>query len=114
MTVLSLHDRKHTSLDQTLVSIDRDQTVREILWKYARGGHVRLTIVPTQIGGYALPQTEEAEIVMSTYRAMAVATFSNYRINALIAASPSPPPIDAGSGQPHRRAQKAIVQRRGK
>jgi hypothetical protein len=26
--------------DETLVTIDRNETVREILWNYARGGHV--------------------------------------------------------------------------
>lgn len=101
-TVLSLHDRKHTSLDQTLVTIDADRTVREIRWNYARGGHVRLSIVPQHIGGYDLPRSEEAEIVMSTYRAMADATFSNYRINVL-----------AQSGQSHGDAQEPVVQRGG-
>jgi hypothetical protein len=101
-TVLSLHDRKHTSLDETLVTIDNDRTVREIRWNYAHGGHVRLSIVPQEVAGYALPQSEEAEIVMNTYRAMADATFSNYRVNTL-----------ARSGQPHGDAQEPVVQGSG-
>lgn len=94
-TVLALHDRKHTSLNQTLVTIDRDQTVRQILWNYANGGHVRLSIVPVAISGYALPQSENADIsvrgVVSVH-AVATATFSNYRVNQQVATSASPVP----------------------
>jgi hypothetical protein len=108
-TVLSLHDRKHTSLDETLVTIDHDQTVREILWNYANGGHVRLSIVPAQISGYALPQSEEAEIVVHGYRAMADASFTNYKVNLFPSAAPSPTTAATASGQPHRRAHEPVV-----
>jgi hypothetical protein len=36
--------------------------------------------VPQSVAGYYFPSTEEAEIVMPQYRAMAWATFSNYQI----------------------------------
>jgi hypothetical protein len=99
-TILSLHDRKHTSLDETLVTIDRDQTVRQILWNYANGGHVRLSIVPIAVSGFNLPQSEEAEIVVRGYRAMADASFTNYKVNLY----PSPQPaVQNISGQTHRR-----------
>jgi hypothetical protein len=101
-TVLSLHDRKHTSLDETFVTIDRDQTVRQILWTYANGGHVRLSIVPVAVSGYNLPQSEEAEIVVHGYRAMADASFTNYHVNTYPGTSPSPVP--SASGQTHRRS----------
>ena len=102
-TVLSLHDKKHTSLDETLVTIDRDQTVREILWNYAKGGHVRLTITPVTISGYDLPQAEMADIAVHGYHATAEATFSNYRVNSVPSAAPQMIP-SAVSGQTHRRS----------
>lgn len=108
--VLSLHDKKHTSLDQTFVTIDRDQAVREILWTYARGGHVRLTITPIVINGYNLPQAEVADIAVHGYHATANATFSNYRVNALL--NPGPIVPQAASGESHGRAQEPVVQRR--
>jgi len=87
--ILTMHDRKKSPLNEALVTIDGDQSVRQILWNYSNGGHVRLSIVPVNVSGYALPSAEQAEIVMTGYRAMADATFSNYRVNAVTATASS-------------------------
>jgi hypothetical protein len=51
---------------------------------------VKLTIVPQPVDGFYFPGSEEAEIVMPHYRAMAWATFSNYQVATR---SPAPPNV---------------------
>jgi len=87
--ILAMHDRKKSPLHQALVTIDRDEFVKQILWNYDNGGHVRLSIVPATVSGYALPASEQAEIVMTGYRAMADASFSNYRVNTQLSPQPT-------------------------
>jgi hypothetical protein len=80
-TVLLMHDVKKSPLVDARATIDDTQGLREILWTYDYGGHVKLTIVPQFVGGYYLPANEEAEIVMPHYRAMAWAIFSDYHVS---------------------------------
>lgn len=80
VTVLSMHDVKKSPLTEASATIDDKLGVREIVWKYNYGGHVRLNITPQMVSGFAFPGEEEAEIVMPHYRAMAHAVFSNYRV----------------------------------
>ena len=81
-TILLMHDVKRSPLKEAHATIDGTQGVRQILWTYNYGGHVKLTIDPQPVSGYYLPGKEEAEIVMPAYRAMAWATFSNYKLEA--------------------------------
>jgi hypothetical protein len=80
VTVLSMHDLKKSPLTEAQATIDDKLGVRELLWKYSYGGHVRLNITPDVVSGFALPAREDAEIVMPHYRAMAHAVFSNYHV----------------------------------
>jgi hypothetical protein len=80
VTTLSMHDSKDSHLSEARAKIDATQGLLQVLWTYDYGGHVKLTIVPQSVSGYYFPSTEEAEIVMPQYRAMAWATFSNYQI----------------------------------
>jgi len=80
VTILSMHDVKKSPLTEARAWIDSVQGLREILWTYDYGGHVKLTIVPQLVEGHYLPASEEAEIVMPHYRAMAWATFSDYHV----------------------------------
>ena len=80
-TVLIMHDPKHQHpLKDIHATIDSNMGVREILWTYEYGGHVKLKIDSQPIQGHYLPASEEAEIVMPAYRAMAWGTFSNYHV----------------------------------
>lgn len=79
-TTLALHDVKKSPLTQASAQIDAVEGLRQILWQYNYGGHVKLTITPQSVDGFYFPGAEEAEIVMPQYRAMAWATFSNYQI----------------------------------
>ncbi|HTU70260.1 MAG TPA: hypothetical protein VMF11_08040 [Candidatus Baltobacteraceae bacterium] len=81
VTTLSMHDAKDSELTEARAKVDAVEGPLQILWTYNYGGHVKLTITPQQIGGHYLPAAEEAEIVMPRYRAMAWATFSNYRFD---------------------------------
>jgi hypothetical protein len=80
VTTLSMHDARDSHLMEARAKIDATQGLLQVLWTYDYGGHVKLTIVPQSVAGYYFPSTEEAEIVMPQYRAMAWATFSNYQI----------------------------------
>jgi hypothetical protein len=80
VTTLSLHDVKKSPLQEARAQIDAAQGLLQILYTYDYGGHVKLTIVPQSVDGLFFPGSEEAEIVMPHYRAMAWATFSNYQI----------------------------------
>jgi hypothetical protein len=80
LVTLSMHDLKKSPLLEARAQIDKTQGVREILWTYSYGGHVKLKITPGQVSGFYLPVAEEAEIVMPQYRAMAWATFSDYHV----------------------------------
>ncbi|MGB6986912.1 MAG: hypothetical protein WBD74_13155 [Candidatus Aquilonibacter sp.] len=80
VTTLSMRDVKDSHLTQARAKIDATQGLLQVLWTYDYGGHVKLTIVPQPVAGYYFPSTEEAEIVMPQYRAMAWATFSNYQV----------------------------------
>jgi hypothetical protein len=80
VTTLSMHDAKDSHLTEARAKVDATQGLLQVLWTYDYGGHVKLTIVPQPVAGYYFPSTEEAEIVMPQYRAMAWATFSNYQI----------------------------------
>jgi hypothetical protein len=80
VTTLSMHDARDSHLMEARAKIDAMQGLLQVLWTYDYGGHVKLTIVPQSVAGYYFPSTEEAEIVMPQYRAMAWATFSNYQI----------------------------------
>jgi hypothetical protein len=82
IATLSMRDVKKSDLVEARARIDSAQGLLQILWNYDYGGHVKLTIVPTAVGSYYFPGTEEAEIVMPHYRAMAWATFSNYQIDS--------------------------------
>jgi len=88
VTTLSMHDVKKSPLVEARAQIDPSQGLLQIVWTYDYGGHVKLTIVPLTVGGFSFPSTEEAEIVMPNYRAMAWATFSNYQV-ATRTASPA-------------------------
>jgi len=82
VATLSMHDVRKSNLVEARARIDSAQGLLQILWRYDYGGHVKLTIVPTAVGNYYFPGSEEAEIVMPHYRAMAWATFSNYQIDS--------------------------------
>ncbi len=79
-TVLVMHDVKRSPLKDAKATIDATKGLREILWTYDYGGHVKLKIDQNRVEGHYFPANEEAEIVMPAYRAMAWATFSNYRV----------------------------------
>jgi hypothetical protein len=87
-TILSMHDVKKSNLVEARAQIDPAQGLQQILWTYDYGGHVKLTIVPQAVGGLYFPGSEEAEIVMPHYRAMAWATFSNYQLAVRSSTSP--------------------------
>jgi hypothetical protein len=80
VTTLSMRDAKDSHLTEARAKVDATQGLLQVLWTYDYGGHVKLTIVPQPVAGYYFPSTEEAEIVMPQYRAMAWATFSNYQV----------------------------------
>lgn len=80
VTTLSMRDSKDSHLTEARAKVDATQGLLQVLWTYDYGGHVKLTIVPQSVSGFYFPSTEEAEIVMPQYRAMAWATFSNYQI----------------------------------
>jgi hypothetical protein len=80
VTTLAMHDSKDSHLTEARAKIDATQGLLQVLWTYDYGGHVKLTIVPQPVAGYYFPSSEEAEIVMPQYRAMAWATFSNYQV----------------------------------
>jgi hypothetical protein len=80
--IISMHDLKKTRLVEARAQIDPLRGLREILWTYDYGGHVRLKVVPQEVSGFYFPASEEAEIVMPQYRAMAWATFSDYHVDA--------------------------------
>lgn len=79
-STLLMHDVKRSRLKQAQATVDATEGVREILWTYDYGGHVKLKIAPQPVQGYYFPDSEEAEIVMPAYRAMAWAKFSNYQL----------------------------------
>jgi hypothetical protein len=80
VVTLSMRDLKKSPLIEARAQLDREQGLKQILWTYNYGGHVKLTVVPQPVDGFYLPSTEEAEIVMPAYRAMAWATFSEYQV----------------------------------
>jgi len=82
LTTLSMHDVKKSNMVEARAQIDAEQGLKQILWTYDYGGHVKLTVTPLAVDGFYFPGSEEAEIVMPQYRAMAWATFSNYQIDA--------------------------------
>ncbi len=90
-TTLSMHDIKRSRLIEARATIDPIQGLREILWTYDYGGHVRLKVVPQIVTGHYLPADEEAEIVMPRYRAMAWATFSDYHVEMRTPVGPYEP-----------------------
>lgn len=79
-TVLVMHDVKRSRLRDAHATIDPTKGLQEILWTYDYGGHVKLKIDQGPVEGHYFPDTEEAEIVMPAYRAMAWAKFSNYQV----------------------------------
>jgi hypothetical protein len=79
---LTMHDAQDSHLTEVRAKVDATQGLLQVLWMYDYGGHVKLTIVPQSVSGYYFPATEEAEIVMPQYRAMAWATFTNYQVMA--------------------------------
>ncbi|MBV9270006.1 MAG: hypothetical protein JO165_02865 [Candidatus Eremiobacteraeota bacterium] len=79
-TVLRMHDLKKSPLTEAIATFDQQLSVRELLWTYNYGGHVKLDITPQTVSGFAFPGNEDAEIVMPHYRAMAHAVFTNYRV----------------------------------
>jgi hypothetical protein len=80
LSTLVMHDVKKSNMVEALAKIDAEKGMQQILWTYDYGGHVKLTVTPQQVGDFYFPATEEAEIVMPQYRAMAWATFSNYQV----------------------------------
>jgi hypothetical protein len=80
VTTLSMHDANDSHLTEARAKVDPTEGLLQVLWTYDYGGHVKLTIVPQSVSGYYFPSTEEAEIVMPQYRAMAWATFTNYQV----------------------------------
>ncbi|HEY5339511.1 MAG TPA: hypothetical protein VIK27_00665 [Candidatus Aquilonibacter sp.] len=87
VTTLTMHDVKKSPLIDAHAKIDAAEGLLQILWRYDYGGHVKLTIVPRAVSGFYFPGSEEAEIVMPRYRAMAWATYSNYHVDT--SASPT-------------------------
>ena len=81
-TVLVMHDVKRSRMKEARATIDTTKGLREILWTYDYGGHVKLKIDQDLVMGHYFPTAEEAEIVMPAYRAMAWAKFSNYQVEA--------------------------------
>lgn len=79
-TTLVMHDVKKSRLRDARATIDATEGLREILWTYDYGGHVKLKIDQNAVDGHYFPTNEEAEIVMPAYRAMAWAKFSNYQV----------------------------------
>jgi hypothetical protein len=90
VTTLAMHDVKKSPMVEARAQIDAAQGLLRILYTYDYGGHVKLTIVPQPVDGFYFPGSEEAEIVMPHYRAMAWATFSNYQVATR---SPAPPNV---------------------
>ena len=80
-TVLLMHDPVHQHPLKDIHATFDPTGLREILWAYEYGGHVRLKITRQPVAGFYLPSGEEAEIVMPAYRAMAWATFTNYKLD---------------------------------
>ncbi len=88
VTTLTMHDVKKSPLLDAHAKIDATQGLLQILWRYTYGGHVKLTITPQAVDGFYFPGSEEAEIVMPSYRAMAWATYSNYHVDTSPASTP--------------------------
>ncbi len=79
-TVLSMHDRRKSSLKECLATIDAQQGLRQLVWLYSYGGRIQLDINHADQAGFALPSTEDAQINMPSFRVSAHADFTNYRV----------------------------------
>jgi hypothetical protein len=79
-TVLSMHDRRKSSLKECQATIDARDGLRQLVWLYSYGGRIQLDINHEDQLGFKLPSTEEAQINMPSFRVSAHADFTNYRV----------------------------------
>jgi hypothetical protein len=79
-TVLSMHDRRKSSLKECRATIDAHDGLHQLLWLYSYGGRIQLDITPADQLGFKLPSTEDAQITMPSFRVSAHADFTNYRV----------------------------------
>lgn len=80
VTEVSMHDRKKSPLSEAHAVLDAKAGLRQIVWKYDYGGRIQLDVTPKDVQGFALPSTEDADIVMPHLKATAHAEFTNYHV----------------------------------
>lgn len=82
VTTLSMHDRVKSPLTEARAKLDARSGLRQLVWTYDYGGRIQLDVNPHDVSGFALPETEDADIVMPRFKVSAHADFKNYRLVA--------------------------------
>ena len=77
--ILEMHDRIHGHVKGVHAELD-DDGLRQVAWSYENGGRIVVTVTPTHIDGYPVPQNEDAEIQVPGYHIVAHATFDEYKL----------------------------------
>jgi hypothetical protein len=78
-SILEMKDRTDGHVRGVHAEIDQDG-LRQVKWSYTNGGEIQVDVNPTEINGYPVPESEDADIQVPGYHVTAHATFSDYKL----------------------------------
>lgn len=82
---LVLTPKKSGNVDHLLVSIDPQSfAITRMEWRYKNGSWIAMQQTNGRVGNFILPQGQVGDFSLPSYKAHAVGTYSQYRINVPI------------------------------
>jgi hypothetical protein len=78
-SVFEMKDRVDGHIKGVHAEIDGDG-LRAVKWSYVNGGAIQVSVNPTHVDGYPVPNTEDADIQLPGYHVTAHATFDDYKL----------------------------------
>jgi len=77
--IVEMKDRTDGHVRGVHAVLDEDG-LRQVQWTYVDGGVIRVEVNPTEVDGYPVPQSEDAEIQVPGYHVIAHAQFEGYKL----------------------------------
>ncbi len=81
-TTLTMKDKIKSPLSEAKATLDARSGLKQMIWSYNYGGRIQLDVTPSDVSGFPLPSTEDADITMPALKVTAHADFTNYHVTA--------------------------------
>ena len=81
-TTLTMRTRSKSPLSEAKATLDARSGLKQMIWSYNYGGRIQFDATPSDVSGFPLPSTEDANITMPALKVTAHAQLTNYHVTA--------------------------------